>query len=80
MTGNSKPYQTEEQFDYYGSEIYNGDLYAEFYEDDTTVHLDNIFEYLEQFHGDVYVQIFEIDSELIDYLKEIYDCEVYKKW
>lgn len=75
----ARKYTPMEEQDIYGSRIHQGDLHAEFYEAGEVVHLDNIFEYMLERHGDLYIQSIDLDSELIDYLKKNYDCEVYKK-
>lgn len=75
----AQPYRLEQPIDIYGSTVYPGEHFVIFNEADDVVHLENVFEYLEEKHQDLSVQLIDCENELVEYIKEIYDVGVYEQ-
>lgn len=72
-------YGSEENRDMYGTPIWKGEIFFLFENGNDIVLMANIYEYMQEKHSDVFIQSYDDDSALIEYLKENYECEVYKK-
>ena len=77
MIAAAQPFRLDVPVDMYGSKIYQGERFILFYEPDEVVHIENVYEYLEEKHQDLGVQTIDCENELVDYIKEIYDAGVY---
>lgn len=73
----AQPYRTSKAADIYGTTIYTGERFVRFYETGEEVHIENVFEYLEEKHQDLSVQLIDCENELVEYITEIYDAGVY---
>lgn len=73
----AQPYQTQLSADMYGSTIYSGERFVRFYETGEEVHIENVYQYLEEKHQDLCVQTIDCENELVEYITEIYDAGVY---
>lgn len=77
MIATAQQYRLTNPVDIYGSTVYRGERFVRFYETGHEVHIENIFDYLEETHQDLSVQLIDCENELVEYITEIYDAGVY---
>ena len=77
MIAAAQPYHLTNPVDIYGSTVFEGERFVRFYETGDEVHIENVFEYLEEHHQDLSVQLIDCENELVEYITEIYDAGVY---